>query len=148
MSLTRFAALFALVGLVPATAHAQSTITACYVPKTGSVYRIKAEGAPDACKSNHVEFSWQSGGMTFTKRFAAAVVVVPNSYGQSFAGCEADETVTGGGYSAFPNLPVAVAVNAPTFGGAHPNAWFIDMRNLSASDVSMTAYVICAKPAS
>ena len=46
MTRIRFAALLAALALVPAAAEAQSTITACYVPKTGSVYRIEAIG-PD-----------------------------------------------------------------------------------------------------
>jgi hypothetical protein len=147
MSRIRIAAVLAALALAPAAAHAQSTITACYVPKTGSVYRVQAVGAPDACKPNHVEFSWASSGPTFTKRWATPVLITPNTFEQAFASCEAGETVVGGGYATFPNLTVSVAVNAPTFGGLHPESWFVDMRNLSSIDVTMSAYVICAKPA-
>ncbi|HEY6220749.1 MAG TPA: hypothetical protein VIV65_11910, partial [Gemmatimonadaceae bacterium] len=39
------------------------TIHACYVPATGTVYRIKAAGLPGACQaSSHVEFWWLNGG--------------------------------------------------------------------------------------
>ena len=151
MSRIRPFLLLAALALIPGAAQAQ-TITACYVPKTGSVYRIQAPGAPDACKTNHAEFSWESGasggGTTFTKRFAAPVVIAPNTFEKAFASCEAGETVTGGGFSTLPNLTVSVAVNAPTFGGLYPESWFVDMRNLSSTDVTMSAYVICAKPAS
>ena len=61
MSRMSIVALVAALVISPAAVQAQSTITACYVPKSGSVYRIKTEGAPSACKSNHVEFSWETG---------------------------------------------------------------------------------------
>ena len=67
------AALLAVAALaVPAQrAAAQSTdavIHACYVPSTGTVYRIKAPGAPDACygpqsgAKQHVPFQWNEQG--------------------------------------------------------------------------------------
>ena len=48
--------------LSPAEADAQ-VINACYVPQTGTVYRIKTEGARDSCTNHrHVEFSWNAQG--------------------------------------------------------------------------------------
>src|SRR3954470_18152765 len=39
------------------------TIHACYVPATGTVYRIRSAGLPNACQSSsHVEFWWLPGG--------------------------------------------------------------------------------------
>jgi hypothetical protein len=54
----------ALGVLAAAPAAAQSTtIYACYVPSSGTVYRIKAPGLKDACNSpQHVEFSWNESG--------------------------------------------------------------------------------------
>lgn len=52
-------AMFAL--LVGAEAQAQTApavIHACYLPATGTVYRIKAPNTPAACRAAHVEFSW------------------------------------------------------------------------------------------
>lgn len=56
---------------VPTTAHAQTNggndeIHACYVPASGTVYRIRAAGLPDACfAADHVPFSWRvNGGAT------------------------------------------------------------------------------------
>src|ERR1041385_6711542 len=51
-------------------AHAQTITTtppallwACYVPTTGTVYRIKTPDTRDACvAANHVEFSWNQIG--------------------------------------------------------------------------------------
>lgn len=48
----------------PLGAHAQSVLSACYVPKSGTLYRIDAPGAPPSCaKANHVAFSWNEQGI-------------------------------------------------------------------------------------
>jgi hypothetical protein len=41
-----------------------NVLHACYVPKTGSVYRIKVPNTPAQCdtKKGHVEFSWNEQG--------------------------------------------------------------------------------------
>lgn len=52
--------------LVPSVLSAQSsdTYTACYVPRSGTVYRIKAPNTPSDCtKQDHIEFSWTEAGM-------------------------------------------------------------------------------------
>src|SRR5687768_18251955 len=35
-----------------------SVYYACYVPTTGTIYRIKAPGLPASCIASHVAFSW------------------------------------------------------------------------------------------
>ncbi len=66
------AALLACAGAVPL--HAQSApstttpaaprvITACYIPSSGTVYRIKEPNTPTACQNRHVEFSWNEQGV-------------------------------------------------------------------------------------
>lgn len=60
--LTALAAAVLLPLSTPSTAAAQSagvTMEACYVPGSGTVYRINTEGAPDTCRSRqHVRFTW------------------------------------------------------------------------------------------
>jgi hypothetical protein len=52
----------AVLTAVPAAAQS-TTIYACYVPSTGTVYRIKATGLGDSCKSpQHIQFSWNETG--------------------------------------------------------------------------------------
>ena len=52
-----------LASIISATgAQAQTTMYACYVKNTGTVYRIKTTGAPTKCSSNHTEFSWNEAG--------------------------------------------------------------------------------------
>lgn len=150
MSRIRIAAMLAALALIPAAANAQSTITACYVPKTGSVYRIQAPGAPDACKTNHVQFSWtdaaSSGGTVFTRRAALPVDVVPNEYAMIAAACLAGETAVGGGYFAMPNVEMSVAANGPLVSSVE--YWYVDLRNLGIATVTVNVYAICAGPAS
>jgi hypothetical protein len=45
------------------TANASQILYACYQPGSGGTYRIKTEGAPDACRNvRDVEFSWNAEG--------------------------------------------------------------------------------------
>src|SRR5438309_11635021 len=70
LSPQRIAGACALVAVLisPSVSRAQSvsptdTIRACYVPATGTVYRIKASGAPGSCQaSSHIEFWWVGQG--------------------------------------------------------------------------------------
>ena len=77
MNRIRIAAVLAALALIPAAAQAQTTITACYVPKSGSVYRIKVEGSPTKCAQNHVEFSWTDG--------LSAAPLAPTVYSEGYA---------------------------------------------------------------
>jgi hypothetical protein len=52
---------------VPAAVRAQQptaadTIRACYVPASGTIYRIGVEGGPVACHAGHVEMKWNIAG--------------------------------------------------------------------------------------
>lgn len=49
---------------VPASAQtASDTLHACYVPSSGTVYRIRAMNSPGACvAASHVQFSWNALG--------------------------------------------------------------------------------------
>src|ERR1041385_6149496 len=83
MSLRRFYLGLALGLLIPTLALAQSgqstggnsastgqlaaavgdSITACYVPASGTIYRIGLTGLPTSClASSHIRFTWNAGG--------------------------------------------------------------------------------------
>ncbi len=48
--------------LPTAPVSAQAVLTACYVPASGTVYRIKVTNTPTKClQPTHVEFSWTDG---------------------------------------------------------------------------------------
>lgn len=60
---TLAAACAALALLISAAPAGAQTLSACYVPKSGTVYMIKQTGTPTACLSKqHVEFSWSTTG--------------------------------------------------------------------------------------
>jgi len=65
MSKIRFASLIAIGALcaAPRFVSAQTLIEACYVPASGTVYRIKVANAPSACLTGHLAFSWTSGAL-------------------------------------------------------------------------------------
>ena len=50
----------AVLPAAPAAAQSSDTIYACYVPTTGSVYRIKTPDTRPDCVGNGVEFNWLS----------------------------------------------------------------------------------------
>ncbi len=145
MSRIRIAALLAAIALIPAAAEAQSTITACYVPKTGSVYRIEATGAPEQCKSGHVEFSWTTGGPTWGNHTIVQTLInIPA--GQSMdavVSCPAGRVLVNGGYLVSSGYLVTVRRSSPY--GQWPNIqWVVTARNDGAELGLVYAYAQCA----
>ena len=56
-----------IAAAAPAAANAQQaaaddTIRACYVPASGTIYRIGVAGGPTACHANHIEMKWNVAG--------------------------------------------------------------------------------------
>jgi hypothetical protein len=52
---------------IPSAIRAQQatvddTIRACYVPASGTIYRIGVAGGPTACHGNHIEMKWNVAG--------------------------------------------------------------------------------------
>ena len=147
MSRIHLAALVAAVTLVPAAAQAQSTITACYVPKTGSVYRVKAEGAPDACKSNHVEFSWKVPDVTYgaITTVTEAFTVQPGTLGGGGADCAPGSVAISGGYvpktvqDFNQNFQVRLNANHPQTPG-----WRVTGFNYGTTPVEFIVQAYCA----
>ena len=43
-------------------AAADDTIRACYVPASGTIYRIGVAGSPTGCHGNHIEMKWNVAG--------------------------------------------------------------------------------------
>lgn len=143
MSRIRIAALLAALALVPAAAEAQTTITACYVPKTGSVYRIQAPGAPDACKSNHVEFSWSSelqAPLGYAVRTGTGVLIPAQSSATASVSCEEGEVAVGGGYHINQGVLVSPRLNRPLDDGT---GWVVYIVNPGDTEYWVTAYVTC-----
>jgi hypothetical protein len=145
MSRNRLFTLLAALALFPAAAHAQgtTTITACYVPKTGSVYRIQAAGAPDVCKNGHVEFSWDSESSVsigYAVRTGQATLIAALGFANIVAYCSAGEVAVGGGYHINQGALVSTRANRPLADGA---GWVVTILNPGDIEYTATPYVTC-----
>jgi hypothetical protein len=150
----RIAALLAALVLIPAAAQAQAaatTITACYVPKTGSVYRIQAPGAPDACKASHVQFSWESAPASIAAtEDTTYVLITPIPPGETVVvdrPCpDANQRVLSGGFGKMGQefSEVEVVRSSPFMTG---HGWEVVARNNSTVWNQIVSFVRCSKPA-
>ena len=115
-------ALFAVLALSPAAAQ---TYQACYVPKTGVVYRIGTEDTPEECRSDrHVEFSW-TDAQAVPPAFAGAEVVYESSgrlpargSGASIARCPEGKIAIAGGFQFAGSHLMQISANHPVGPGA------------------------------
>ena len=145
-----------------AKATAQATLSGCYVPNSGTVYRIKAAGLPDACHSkNHVEFTWSlqgppgpagptgpqgstgpAGGLAAAGRTLAVAVgtnLAPGETGQVNATCPVGKVATGGGFFAPFHHVISAGPDA-----ADPRTWSVVSTNTQTVPIGGTfATAIC-----
>jgi hypothetical protein len=143
MTRIRIAALLAALALVPAIAEAQTTITACYVPKTGSVYRIEAAGAPQACKNGHVKFSWEAGASLPVAPQAVMTtdILQPGEDAFVTAACPAGTRAFSGAFRIIPPATdVVFLLSAPS---EVPVGWTIRARNEGAIPAEVAAHAYC-----
>lgn len=153
------AAVLALVALTaPAVLRAQTMPTpkvfyACYVPSSGSVYRVKETGLKQECsKSTHVQFSWTDGtstpGFSSIKMVRSEFVSVPAGETQYAAAvCPDGYKVISGSY-----VPAGGAGgvghwmlvdNFPTAAG---DAWVVFLRNTDPNvELLIGATATCLK---
>lgn len=147
MSRIRLTMLFAAFVLLPATgAQAQDTITACYVPKTGTVYRIKVEGAPAKCGANHVEFTWQLGTAGLTGYQARKTTMTISSGATTGAAmpCQVGEVVMGGGFTVEPfGADVIPRANGPVGTDGPQAGWLVLVSNVYPGSIDLTITAIC-----
>ena len=143
----RLFSLLAGFALLPGAAQAQTTITACYVPKSGSVYRIKVEGTPTKCAQNHVEFSWDAGGTApapvyFPTTYANAFVVLPGETAELKMSCPSSQALVLGGYIKHgPDAQlVDILANSPD-GSA--DTWIFRAHNYGAEQSQIGTFIRC-----
>jgi hypothetical protein len=97
---------------LPPQAAAQTVYYACYVPRSGAVYRIREYGVPRDCiDPAHVQFKWNeqgpqgpqgpAGGLAGYEAIQSPVTPVPAGSGQIVvtARCPVGKVALGGGYS-------------------------------------------------
>ncbi len=135
---------------------------ACYNP-SGSVYRIKEPGLPDACHSGrHVEFSWNEQGpqgppgdpgesgppgvVSFHMQVSTVQTVNPSSLGDVSVYCPDGEVATGGGFEMYQQGTPdwSIRESYPRLTGTTPIGWRAVAVNLSGSVRQFRAWVICA----
>jgi hypothetical protein len=147
------AATLGLIGiaLAPRAAAAQvgvTTFRACYVPGSGTVYRIGASGMPSSCKSSsHVEFQWTD--------FARAVdpTIVFNSVsidaGDTVIGeaqCPANTLMYTGGYALHSDkLRILASAPDPSPSAIGLRTWVVQVTNDGSSTTSFGVYARCMK---
>jgi hypothetical protein len=138
----------------PGALRAQSTAPpkvfyACYVPSSGTTYRIKEVDVKQECaKSTHVQFSWTDGNRSAVSQFFTVTSAAQNmdSFGQKFVAqpCPAGSQLVGGGHRilAYSSPIPLVSRSTPDDDGA---AWAVNVINPSTGFVSFTVWARCAK---
>jgi hypothetical protein len=163
----------ALTTLGAARAGAQSVLYGCYVPSSGTVYRIKGAGLPDECRSQqHVQFTWSAqgptgpqgpagpqgpqglqgpaGGLSGHEVVTSSIIVAPGSVLLGHAAdCPTGKRVVGGGFfaeSARTGVLWTIATSRP---GQDPftqawSRWGVEARHNAATQQTLVVYAVCA----
>ena len=156
--LAAVAALSAVAAAVPSrAAQAQTTTTpkvfyACYVPSSGTTYRIKEVDLKQECsKSSHVQFSWTDGKSAVSQFFTMVPdsihTLAPGTQELVTQACPAGSQVVSGGHrfilKGLPDFPF-VTRSTPSDDG---NGWSVLVANpvTSTSTVTFTVYARCAR---
>jgi hypothetical protein len=149
------AAVFGLAALVaPAALRAQTTTSkvfyACYVPSSGSVYRIKEADLMQECsKSTHVQFSWTDGtstpGFSEIKTVYSPSTTIPASgQGYAIADCPAGYKAIGGSYYVLQSKNLlTIRASVPSGAGT---SWVVEVVNTDPGAVlQISAVAQCVK---
>jgi hypothetical protein len=143
----------------PAAAQSGPEFHACYVPGSGTVYRIKEPGLRQECSSpNHVAFSWKPEGEPGTDGVLGYTIVTSDSgaitpeflFGGRSADCPSGKRVLGGGASiTTPNLGFSGAWDIEvlqSYPGIDGTSWrsAVGIRNPQGVAFVWRVYAICA----
>ena len=144
------AALVAPAALRAQTTTAPKVFYACYVPSSGSVYRIKEVDLKQECaKSNHVQFSWTDGAGHVSETFTVTspTQVTNTEVGQVLyvQACPAGSQLVGGGHrvTGYTNSFPLVSRSTPSDDGT---GWAVNvMAGPNGGAASFTVWARCAK---
>lgn len=159
-----------LLGLTTTEVTAQATLTGCYVPNSGTVYRIKAAGLPSACHSkNHVEFTWSlqgpqgltgpagptgpqgpagpagglpASGIQVVRVASEQIPVGLNS--AVTASCPEGTLAVGGGFEDVQTPGIRVFRSTTVITANKPTGWHVGFKNESVIPLNVYAIVVCA----
>ena len=160
----------ALLSLTTTEVAAQATLSGCYVPNSGTVYRIKAADLPTACHSkNHVEFTWSlqgpqgltgpvgptgpqgpagpAGGLPASGiqvvRVASEQIGV-GLFSSVSAPCPAGTLAITGGFEDVQTPRIRVFRSTPVITAGKPTGWSVGFENQSVIPLNVFAIVVCA----
>ena len=151
---------------------APTVLYGCYVPTSGTVYRIKADGLPTDCRSkNHVQFTWSlqgppgpqgptgpagpqgvagpAGPLSGRVLVVAQGSAASNNIGSATASCPAGKKVLGGGFQGLTGNTTNVSHNmpkplSPPATGFSDTEWQVTLYNADPFTLSFTVFAICA----
>ena len=145
------AALVVIAGLATASepAEAQAGVTtyhACYVPGSGTVYRIKAANTPAACnKGTHVEFQWTDFVRAIDPVMATKTVTVPPGLTAGVSvDCPIGSIAYTGGFGV-SSVALKVIASRPTL-LEDMRRWVVLAFNESGSPQELTTFARCVRP--
>jgi len=133
------------VGAVKGFAQGSAVINACANKMTGDLRVVKPGGR---CLRNEVALNWNqqgpqgpAGGISITRRTVHDTLPV-HEIGTVESACEADEVVTGGGYSLG-----SIGFNDKLFvnGPSDDRTWAVSVHNDTDYEIDLWVTAICAK---
>jgi hypothetical protein len=162
LTLTTTAVGAALAG-VPAALAAQSptpppVIEACYVPASGTIYRIKAPNAPNACLSPaHAPFTWNQQGPAGPKGDAGPAATLGYArvgtnpfnvqrgvYTTASKDCPSGKKVVGGGVEVVGSTTSSqVNLDIKESYPSSVSQWRVVLANTASTDFQAIVYAIC-----
>jgi hypothetical protein len=131
------------------SATAPKVFYACYVPSSGTTYRIKEIDLKQVCsKSTHVQFSWTDGNPVAVSRFFTVESPIQPLASQARVlaeqACPAGSQVAGGGYRIFNRGGTDFPFVVESRPSADGTGWAVHMFNTAATEVSLSVVVRCA----
>lgn len=145
-----------LLAMAAPPAAAQDLIHACYVPNSGTIYRVMTDDTKAECAPKHVEFQWNEQGpqgMSGWERVSTdCTTVPPGGTSGSAVSCPAGKNVLGGGPVFYtdntcsePHLSLATSARFVTHSGpASDTQWSVGVFNGTQITVFVRFHAICA----
>jgi hypothetical protein len=155
-----------LASILSATAaEAQTTLYACYVKNSGTVYRIKTPGTPTKCTGNATEFSWNMEGQVGPQgpegpqgpagpsswpgvSRLGVVQVAPIGTTDLVTYCQSGQILLSGGhYAQNPPAGLEIIASWPHYNANEPpetrSGWKVRVRNNSDTEYQVRVDVYC-----
>lgn len=130
---------------------------ACYVPASGTMYRIRTGSGPNDCRDGHVEFSWNAAGPAGSpgisglhRVYSGDVRVEPGEIGRADVSCPSNEVAITGGWllgahdPADPVPAVRGSFGLPAPETTPPTSWRVSIYNNGAGYFEFQSVVTCA----